>query len=137
MRRARELLQTYLDSVGDADAATSLLAPAGAVELPYLASLGLSARAQGHTEIRALLTNLLAVVPDFAFQPPEVFIDTPEQVFAEYAVHATTAGGRPFEQLYAGRLVAANDKIVLLRESLDPIKTARALLPNGVADIPT
>jgi ketosteroid isomerase-like protein len=66
-----------------------------------------------------------------------VFIDTPEQVYAEYAVAATTAEGRPFEQLYAGRLVAVGDRIVLLREHLDLVKTARALLPNGIADIPT
>ncbi|MEU8327761.1 hypothetical protein [Micromonospora sp. NPDC048839] len=32
--------------------------------------------------------------------------------------------------------VAENGKIKLLRESLDLVRAARAMLPNGVADIP-
>ena len=38
--------------------------------------------------------------------------------------------------LYAGRLVADNDRIVLLHEYLDLVKSARAVLPDGTADIP-
>jgi uncharacterized protein len=136
MRTARELLQTYLDSVRDPSAAASVFAPDGVLELPFLTSLGIPPRAEGREQISALLTGLLAGVPDFAFQPPTVYIDTDTKVYAEYAVSATTVDGRAFEQLYAGLLVAKNDQIVLLREHLDLVKTARALLPGGTADIP-
>jgi hypothetical protein len=51
-------------------------------------------------------------------------------------VERRTVSGRPFSQMYAGRLVAEQGKIKLLRESLDLVRAARAMLPNGVADIP-
>jgi hypothetical protein len=57
----------------------------------------------------------------------EIFIDTPEQAFGEYAIETKTAAGRTFSQLYAGRLVAANGEIKLLRESLDVVRAARAI----------
>ncbi|MFG2525651.1 hypothetical protein [Streptomyces sp. NPDC048527] len=82
------------------------------------------------------MTNLGEAVPTFSFQAPDILIDTPDQVFAEYAVETVTADGRPFSQVYAGRLVAKDGSITLLRESLDVVRAARAMLPGGVADIP-
>jgi uncharacterized protein len=35
-----------------------------------------------------------------------------------------------------GRLMAENGKIKLLRESLNPVAVAHALLPGGVKDLP-
>lgn len=136
MSTARELLDAYLGSIRDAEAAAALFTPDGAIEIPYLASIGLADRAQGPDEIKALLTGLLAAVPDFRFEPARILIDTPDQVFAEYEVRATTADGRVFEQLYAGRLVADHGRIALVREYLDVVKSARAVLPNGTDDIP-
>jgi hypothetical protein len=66
-----------------------------------------------------------------------VLIDTPEQVFAEYMAHATAAAtGRTVHHLFAGRLVAENGQIKLLRESLNPFAVAQVLLPGGVKDLP-
>jgi uncharacterized protein len=98
-------------------------------------SIGTPARAHGKKEIAERLVGLLGVVPDLAVQRVEILIDTPDQVFAEYTVRATTVTGRLCSQLYAGRLVAADEGILLLREFVDVIKAARALLPNGLADI--
>jgi uncharacterized protein len=66
----------------------------------------------------------------------DIMIETEDQVFGEWSVERTTDAGRLFSQTYAGRLVAENGKIKLLRESLDLVRAARAMLPNGVADIP-
>lgn len=65
-----------------------------------------------------------------------MLIETPDQVFAEYTAH-TKAGraGRILHHLFAGRLVAKNGKITLLRESLNTVAAAQALNPNGVADL--
>jgi ketosteroid isomerase-like protein len=136
MRNARELLITYLDAVQEPARAAALFAADGALELPYLASIGLPSRVEGPKEVEALVESLLRAVPDLAFQDPQIFIDTPDQVFAEYGVETVTADGRPFSQLYAGRLVARDGKIALLRESLDVVRAAQAMLPGGVADIP-
>ncbi len=40
MKTAKELLLAYLENIGDADTLIELFADDGAVELPYLASLG-------------------------------------------------------------------------------------------------
>jgi hypothetical protein len=136
MRNARELLLAYTATIADPDATAALFTADGVIELPYVASIGLPPRITGPDEIRAFIIGLLKVVPDFGFDSVEVLIDTPDQAFGEYSVERTTVTGRPFSQMYAGRLVAEQGKIKLLRESLDLVRAARAMLPNGVADIP-
>lgn len=133
---ARELLIAYLSAIPRPEEAAALFTPDGTVELPYLESLGLPWRVQGPDAIRQFLTSLLAAVPDYAMQDPSVLMETPDQVFAEYSVDTVTADGRPFVQHYAGRLVAEQGKIILLRESLDVVRAARAMLPGGVKSIP-
>jgi hypothetical protein len=57
-------------------------------------------------------------------------------VFAEYMAHPTArATGRTVHHLFTGRLVAKNGQIKL-RESLNPVAVAQALLPGGVKDLP-
>ncbi|SCF27557.1 nuclear transport factor 2 family protein [Micromonospora mirobrigensis] len=136
MRSARELMVAYTATIADPDATAALFADDGVIELPYVSSIGRPPRIAGPDEIRAFIVGLLEMVPDFGFDHVEVFIDTPDQAFGEYSVERRTVTGRPFSQLYAGRLVAANGKIQLLRESLDLVRAARAVLPGGVADIP-
>ena len=46
------------------------------------------------------------------------------------------ATGRTVHHQFAGRLVAENGQIKLLRESLNPVAVAQALLPGGVKDLP-
>jgi uncharacterized protein len=133
---ARQLLLDYIASIAVPEKAAALFADDGILELPYLASLGLKWHVRGREDIRAFIEGLLRSVPTFRFEKVEIFIDTPDQVFGEYSVETTTAAGRKFSQLYAGRLVAKNGKIALLRESLDLARAARAILPNGLADVP-
>ncbi|MET8537452.1 nuclear transport factor 2 family protein [Streptomyces sp. NPDC005065] len=136
MRNARELLLAYTGSINDPDKAADLFAADGAIEIPYLDSIGLPSRIEGPAAIRELITGLLSVVPDFSFDQVEILIETPDQVFGEWSLERTTTTGRTFSQLYAGRLVAENGEIKLLRESLDVVRAARAMLPEGLASIP-
>ncbi|WP_311790939.1 MULTISPECIES: nuclear transport factor 2 family protein [Pantoea] len=127
MKTAVQLLQLYLDSIRDPRAAAALFAADGALELPYLKTLGLPHRAQGAKEIEFFIAGLLEKVPDFRFRNIEFLIDTPTQAFGEYSVEAGIAGtDRIYRQTYAGRLVAEAGKITLLRESLDTLAAWRA-----------
>ena len=82
---------------------------------------------------------VLKLYPGFAFENVEVKIDTPEQVFAEYQINATSGiTGRFIRQHFFGRLVrlvAETGKIVLLREALNLLAVVYAYHPNGPADL--
>ncbi|ADU72427.1 nuclear transport factor 2 family protein [Pantoea sp. At-9b] len=130
MKTAVQLLQSYLDNIQDPKAAAALFAADGVLELPYLQTLGLPHRVQGPKEIEAFIAGLLQKVPDFRFRNIQFFIDTPTQAFGEYSVEAEITGtDRLYKQTYAGRLVAEDGKIKLLRESLDTLAAWRAF--NG------
>ena len=58
-------------------------------------------------------------------------------MFAEYVTHARAAAtGRRAHHLFMGRLVAQNGQITLLREALNAVAAASALLPAGIHDLP-
>jgi hypothetical protein len=118
MKTAKELLQAYHSSIQNPEAAASLFAADGAIELPYLASLGQSWRAEGPENIKNMIEGLLKMAPDFKFINIKYYIETPDQVFAEYEVDCLF-NGKPYKQLYMGRLVAEKGKIKLLREGLN------------------
>ncbi|MGN8191420.1 nuclear transport factor 2 family protein [Burkholderia sp. 22088] len=127
MNNAKQLLFAYLDSIRDPHAAGALFADDGVLELPYLKSLGIDGQAQGPKAIEGFIASLLSKVPDFAFRNVRLLIETPEQVFAEYEVEALVPStGKTYRQLYAGRLVARDGKILLLREALDTMAAAHA-----------
>jgi len=130
MKNAVQLLQMYLDSIQDPHKAASLFAEDGVLELPYLQSLGITHSAQGPKAIEAFIGSLLLKVPTFSFQRVRFLIQTPDQVFAEYDVEEPVpSNGRVYKQSYAGRLVAREGKIQLLRESLDTVAAAKAFAP--------
>jgi ketosteroid isomerase-like protein len=134
MKNAVELLQMYLESIQSPGAAAALFAEDGALELPYLDSLGITSRVQGRAAIESFIGSLLSKVPDFKFRNVRFLIDTPDQAFAEYSVEAVVpATGRIYRQMYAGRLVAHDGKIQLLRESLDTVAAAKAFAPSADA----
>ncbi|GGB20314.1 nuclear transport factor 2 family protein [Puia dinghuensis] len=120
MKTAKELMQAYHSNVNDQNpaAAASLFAADGAIELPYLASIGAPWRTEGPEAIKNMIAGLLKMAPDFKFINIKYYIETPEQVFAEYEVDGTF-NGKPYQQLYMGRLVAENGKIKLLREAMN------------------
>jgi ketosteroid isomerase-like protein len=139
MKDAKTLLLEFLAAVTHGENAAALFAEDGAVELPFLHSLGIAWRHRGRQAIRELQDSLAGLYLEFAFKPEDthVLIDTPDQVFAEYMAHPTVrATGRTVHHLFTGRLVAENGQIKLLRESLNPFAVAQALLPGGVKDLP-
>jgi ketosteroid isomerase-like protein len=119
---APELLRAYLANVRDPAAAAALFAEDGVIELPKA-----NARAQGPAAIEQFLVGLLKKVPDFRFKNIHIFIETPDQAFGEYDVEAVVPStGKLYKQTYAGRLVAENGKIKLLREAMDTLAASRA-----------
>ena len=122
MKTAKELLEAYLSQIQDPAAAAALFADDGVLELPTV-----NARAEGPAQIEKFISGLLAKVPDFRFKNIRIWIETPDQVFGEYDVEAVvTETGKLYRQSYAGRLVAKNGKIALLREALDTLAASRA-----------
>ena len=119
---APELLRAYLANIRNPAAAAALFAEDGVVELPTI-----NARAQGPAAIEKFVGGLLDKVPDFRFKNIRVWIETPDQAFGEYEVEALVpATGKIYRQTYAGRLVAQDGKIKLLREALDTLAASRA-----------
>jgi len=122
MKTASELLQAYLANIRNPAVAAALFADDGILELPPI-----KASAQGPAAIEKFIAGLLAKVPDFEFQPPTFWIETPDKAFAEYSVQATVAHtGKLYKQTYAGVLIAEDGKIKRLREALDTAAAAEA-----------
>jgi uncharacterized protein len=136
---AKTLLKEFLANFRDPEKASSLFAEDGAFEMPFFVSLGLPNRFEGREGVKSLIATVLESYPDFQIKDEDitVLIDTPDQVFAEYVAH-TTAGatGRRSHHLFMGRLVAENGQIKLLREGLNTVAAASALLPGGTHDLP-
>jgi uncharacterized protein len=62
--------------------------------------------------------------------------ETPDQAFGEYTIHHKSGiSAKDTHQRFFGHCMAANGKIVLLREALNVLAAADAMFPNGIADI--
>jgi uncharacterized protein len=135
MKTAKQLLQAYID--GSAQEAASLFAQNGALELPYLADLGVEPRYEGPTNIGAFLTFLHEkMYPNFKFVDVKIYIDTPDQAFGEYTIDQKSGiSGKHVHQRFFGHCTAADGKIVLLREALNVLAAADGMFPNGIADV--
>ena len=123
-----------LGNIRDPEKASALFAEDGAFEMPFFVSLGLPDRFEGPEGVKGLITTVLEYYPDFEFKDEDitVLIETPDEVFAEYVVHATAAAtGRLAHHLFMGRLVAENGQIKLIREALNTVAAASALLAGG------
>jgi hypothetical protein len=139
MKDAKTLLLDFLAAVTNGEDAGALFADDGAVELPFLYSVGIAWRHEGRQAIRELQAFRGELYEGFGFPPEDttVLIDTPEQVFAEYMAKPTVrATGRAIHHLFAARVVAENGLIKLVRESLNPFAAAQGILPGGVKDLP-
>jgi len=139
MSDATTLLKEFLGSIRDPEKASALFAEDGAFEMPFFVSLGLPDRFEGPEGVKGLITTVLEYYPDFEFKDEDitVLIETPDEVFAEYVVHATAAAtGRLAHHLFMGRLVAENGQIKLIREALNTVAAASALLAGGTHDLP-
>jgi deazaflavin-dependent oxidoreductase (nitroreductase family) len=137
-RDAKSTLLQCLLSFQQPPGAAGFFAEDGVFEIPYLASLGMQPRYVGRQAIEGFLALILQRYPDWQYHPEEysVLIDAPDQVFAEYEVHPTAAAtGRRINHLFMGRCVVRNGQIVLLREALNTVAAAHALLPGGPAEL--
>jgi uncharacterized protein len=135
MKTATQLLEAYIN--GSASESAAQFADNGALELPYLADLGVEPRYEGPKNIGAFLTFLHEkMYPGFKFVGVKIYIDTPDQAFGEYTIHQKSGiSGRPVHQRFFGHCVAANGKITLLREALNVLAAADGMFPNGIADV--
>jgi len=135
MKTAKQLLQAYID--GSAQESAALFADNGALELPYLADLGVEPRYEGPKNIGTFLTFLHEqMYPEFKFVDVKIYIDTPDQAFGEYTIHQKSGiSGRLVHQRFFGHCTVANGKIVLLREALNVLAAADGMFPNGIADV--
>jgi uncharacterized protein len=135
MTTAKQLLQAYID--GTAQQAATLFANNGALELPYLADLGVPPRYDGPQAIETFLIFLHEkMYPGFKFIDVQIYIDTPDQAFGKYTIHQKSGiSGKDVHQRFFGHCVAAEGKIVLLREALNVLATADGMFPNGIADV--
>ncbi|MCX5495734.1 nuclear transport factor 2 family protein [Kaistia dalseonensis] len=122
MKNATQLLEAYLANIQDPAAAASLFADDGILELPTI-----NARAQGPDAIEKFISGLLSKVPEFRFKNIDITIMTEDRAFGEYQVEAPVVStGKVYKQTYAGRLVAKDGKIKLLREALDTLAASQA-----------
>ena len=137
MSTARETFARYAKALADGDNATaaSYFTADGALEFPYWPLLGLTDRYQGHEALTAYLGKLLELVPGFAFTEVAVHIDTPEAMFAEFTVDLPTSTGRRFNFHYGNLVLTEGGKIKVLREFIDQVPAATALLPGGLSDV--
>lgn len=134
MKTAKELLLDYLENIGNPDFQIELFADDAAIELPYLASLGMPARWEGRETLYNFLANLPKTFQGFKFKNIRIHIDTPDQAFGEYEATAVIAtNGKEYAQHYMGRLVAAHGKIKLIREALNMVPVIRDIkgMPVG------
>jgi hypothetical protein len=139
MSDATTLLKEFLGNIRDPEKASALFAADGAFEMPFFVSLGLPSRFEGPEGVKGLITTVLEYYPDFEFKDEDitVLIETPDEVFSEYVVHATAAAtGRLAHHLFMGRLVAENGQIKLIREALNTVAAVSALLAGGTHDLP-
>jgi ketosteroid isomerase-like protein len=139
MNDPHRLLLEYLFAFRDPEKAASLFADNGVFEMPYLVSLGMEPRYVGRDDIRSLIAAVLELYPDWKFEADDVrvLIDTPTQAFGEYIAHPTAAvTGRRVHHLLMGLIEVENGQITLLREALNTVASAQALLPGGAADLP-
>ena len=138
MKNAKELLEDFVEaSWRDPDVMVSMFTEDGGIELPYLKDFGYPERFAGAEGISGAAKFLHDTFPGLHLENLKILIDTPDQVFAEYEfTNVSTITGRKVHQLFFGRLVAENGKIKLVREAMNSAETARALLKQGIPDLP-
>jgi hypothetical protein len=138
MRNAKELLEDFIEaSWRDPKVMVGLFAEDGALELPYLTDFGYPERFAGAEGITGFTAFLHETFPGLQLENLKIFIETPEQVFAEYEFTAvSTKTGRKVHQLFFARLVAENGKIKLVREAMNSAEVARAVFKQGIPELP-
>ena len=139
---ARKLLAEFFDCLRNLNASVdrciALFADDGVFEFPYMPTIGIPARFQGHAAIRGVLELIRSHFPSFTLSNITIHeLKDGSGLFVEYHSDAFIDGtGKVYAQDYVSHLVVENGRITLLREYLNVISSARALLPKGLADVP-
>ena len=142
MSTARELLAEFFECLRNLntsiDRCVALFAEDGVFEFPYMPTIGINARFQGHEAIRGVLELVRSHFPSFTLSSIEIHdLKNGSGLFVEYHSEGFVDGtDKVYAQDYVSHLVVENGRIKLLREYLNIISSARALLPNGLADVP-
>ena len=142
MPTARELLVEFFECLRNLntsiDRCVALFAEDGVFEFPYMPTIGINARFQGHEAIRGVLELIRSHFPSFTLSNIEIYdLKDGSGLFVEYHSEGFVDGtDKVYAQDYVSHLVVENGRIKLLREYLNIISSARALLPNGLADVP-
>jgi ketosteroid isomerase-like protein len=96
-------------------------------EFPFAADQQ-SRRFEGRDAITKLVSGYLASVRDLKFTQPRIHrLALEDAVFAEFSGECTViANGRPYSNDYAFYLRAANGRIALIREYINPLNSMKA-----------
>jgi ketosteroid isomerase-like protein len=139
---SRELINAFFDCLrnfeNSIERCLDLFADDGVFEFPYFAVLGMPTRFEGKTELRQVLGMIGVRFSAFTVSDIEIHeVKDADALFVRYHTDTFVDGTeRVYAQDYVTQLIAENGKIKVLREYFNVIKTARALLPNGLADVP-
>lgn len=142
MSTTRELLTAFFDCLKNLDTSVGrcvgLFAEDGVFEFPYMPTIGIPGRFEGHEAIRGVLELIRSHFPSFTLSNIRIHeLQDGSGLFVEYHSDGFLKGtDRVYAQDYVSRLVVENGRIKLLREYLNIISSARMLLPNGLADVP-
>ncbi|BCQ51880.1 nuclear transport factor 2 family protein [Burkholderia gladioli] len=142
MSTSRELLAEFFECLEHLDSSidrcVDLFANDGVFEFPYMPTIGIDARFQGHDAIRGVLGLIRAHFPSFTLSNIAIHdLKDDTGLFVEYHSESILNGtDKVYAQDYVSYLVVENGKIGHLREYLNIISSARMLLPNGLADVP-
>jgi len=119
------------------DRCVTLFADDGVFEFPYMPTIGIPARFQGHEAIRGVLDQIRSHFPSFTLSNIAIHdLKDGTGLFVECHSDAFMDGTEGIRAGLFRHLIVENGKIKLLREYLNIISGARALLPKGLADVP-
>jgi ketosteroid isomerase-like protein len=142
MTTTHALLGDFFECLADLDHSidrcVDLFAEDGVFEFPYLPAIGLPGKFEGKDAIRTVLKLVQSQVSSFSVSHIVIHdLKDPSALFVEYHTEGQTKGtGRLYAQDYVSHLVVSDGKIRLMREYLNVIASARAMLPNGLVDVP-
>ncbi len=143
MPTSTDLLAEFFDCLRDFDRSidrcADLFADDGVFEFPYFITLGMPWRFEGKAAVREVLKLIGSHFESFTLSNIEInAMKDGDGLFVQYHSDTVLKGtDRTYAQDYVSQLIAENGKIKRLREYLNVISTARILLPNGLADVPS
>jgi ketosteroid isomerase-like protein len=127
-RSTEQLVRRLFHAIesGSTSAIWAFLAPAGAIEFPFVGT-----RYTDFASFDANIGPLLAVLPGLTFTDPDLeFLDDPEALIAKYTGHAVvTFTGKSYDQTYIAEIHTRNGKVTSMAEYFDTAVLNEAFTP--------